>query len=172
MPLQKWTSCSVLSEYAAEGDMSEILDLAYDRHSQDIALVLLPANLAVIEGIGLPLVSEPLTAWEPLHIIGINRYLQRFQNAEIVNSLSFSTSITMDPRCSVRANSGGAVLHSCHTDGGLSGSPMVRIDDGRFWVAGIHTRGDPMSKSEKDPQCSQNSIGGVNRGIGIISPEQ
>lgn len=150
------------------------VDEALDGHTysalnEDVAGVFIDLPDGQVVNAGLPLVGAPLQAWEPFLIVGENPYLaavNRADRLEGLEHLQMSMSVTLSPDCQFRASNAGSLHYLCQTAGGMSGSPIIVVRDGRFFVAGVHTRRQPEMSSVR---CDRGiPTGGVNGGIAII----
>ena len=141
---------------------------SYSRDNSDIVGAFIEPDNS-IEGIGLPLVGAPLVSWEPMLIVGENPYLSALAHLEGMNGLDLiqkSMSVTLAPDCVFRAANQGGLVYLCQTAAGMSGSPIIVVRDGKFFVSGVHTR----RLAAPSPVVCQNGVpaGGVNGGIAIM----
>lgn len=150
------------------------VDEALDGHTysalnEDVAGVFVDLPNGKVVNSGLPLVGAPLQPWEPFLIVGENPYLAAVNRADSIEGmehLQMSMSVTLSPDCQFRASNAGSLHYLCQTAGGMSGSPIIVVRDGRFFVAGVHTRRQPEMSSVR---CDRGlATGGVNGGVAII----
>lgn len=123
--------------FEIEGDVAEF---SYDPFTED--LVMAPVSSSEdLAHVGIPLVSRVLDPWEPILIVGENPYLSAISSETTesgLRPLASTMSITLDPNCHISAASGGVLRYLCQTEFGMSGSPILVLRDGEFFVAGVH----------------------------------
>jgi hypothetical protein len=87
--------------------------------------------------------------WRPLVLISMSPYAMALRND--FRSNAQNAVIDISPICGILARDGGYIFHACQTLAGMSGAPLLTIEDDRLTVVGVHT-GD--SSSVKTP-CAE-----------------
>lgn len=142
----------------------------YDLRNEDVAGTFISPEAAGFEGTGgIPLLGSPLETWEPLLIVGENPYLSAVNLMEGMSGqehLESSFVVSLEPSCQYRGADQGSMNYLCQTARGMSGSPILVIRNGRFYVAGVHNR----RASSMAPLACDNGVlkGGANAGIAVL----
>jgi hypothetical protein len=142
----------------------------YNLGNEDVAGTFLPDGLPDFErGGGLPLLGSPLREWEPLLIVGENPYLSAVNLMDGLSGhehLQASFVVSLEPSCQYRGANNGSLSYFCQTARGMSGSPILVVRDGRFYIAGVHNR----RATKMGPLlCEDGALaGGANAGIAIL----
>jgi hypothetical protein len=89
------------------------------------------------EGGGLPFKPALAQRWQPILLLGLSRYNMALANKyEPDQSLA---TLDISPICAVMARDGAYLYHACQTLEGMSGTPLLSIDNGHLVSIGIHT---------------------------------
>lgn len=148
----------------------ELDGFSYDLRNEDVAGAFISSEATGLEEtFGLPLLGSPLEAWEPLLIVGENPYLSAVNRLDGLSGrehLEQSFVVSLEPSCQYRGADHGSISYFCQTARGMSGSPILVIRNGRFYVAGVHNRRtSPMAPLS----CENGALqGGANAGIAVL----
>lgn len=147
----------------------EISTVTYNPQREDIFAVRLEAP---VEGPFIEVATYPLSAWEPMLIVGRSAYLEaRAKLDELTGTdlVQASISIEAGADCNARTSDRGEMLYGCQTEKGMSGAPILAWREGRYVLAGLH-----LGAIDGPPQpiscTSGKGEGGTNRGISLRWP--
>lgn len=116
----------------------------------------------------LSLANFAVRAWEPLLIIGSSPFLTRSYLAfdEIKrHSGEAGFVVSLDAYCMLLdRDTNGVMRHMCQTSGGQSGSPVLVLREGSFFVAGVQSNGDHTRPKE----CKTGAVPSINAATEVI----
>jgi len=143
-----------------DGDLTE---LEYDPYYGDIVIA---AVKAPNPGAYLAVADFAPDLWEPLLLMGVSPFLNARADAQTqIEKLPDLVTVSLEPYCNVTSrDAGGRLFYGCQTERSQSGGPVVVLRDQKFYVVGVHTRGDNKNLNS----CSADATPSPNSGLSII----
>ncbi|MBY3465687.1 hypothetical protein HFN80_16980 [Rhizobium laguerreae] len=143
-----------------DGDLTT---LEYDAFYGD--MVIAPVK-APDPGTYLPVADFAPDLWEPLLLMGVSPFLNARADAQTqIRKLPDLITISLEPYCNVTSrDAGGRLFYGCQTERSQSGGVITVLRDQKFYVVGVHTRGDNKNLES----CSADATRSPNSGLSII----
>lgn len=94
-----------------------------------------PPDIGILKSIKIR--SDLATVFRPLLLISFSPYTMALRNN--YNSLPDNATIDISPICNIMLKDKKYLFHACQTLAGMSGSPLLAVDNGQVAVVGVHT---------------------------------
>jgi len=151
-------------KYQLSFDGADVSPLRESARDRDWIVLGIKGGLHRPPGEALGYAPKLADLWRPLVLVSMSPYAMALRND--YRSSDQNAVIDISPICDILARDGSYIFHACQTLAGMSGAPLMTIEDGRLTVVGVHT-GDA---SAVDTQCARN-VAHRFPNYGIIPPE-